>query len=77
MSVNKAIAELESRFPGWRVWVTPNGSPVATRRGKISPVNRARWQYTLFCDSWPQLQAQLAEQQDIDDRLPGGTRFAV
>ena len=67
--IHNVIAQLESRFPGWHVWAAGSGSPVATRTGNIKPVNRARWQYTLLCESWQQLERELAEQQDLDDTL--------
>ena len=66
-----AISDLESRYPRWHVWAAASGSPAATRTGNIRPVNRARWQYTLFCESVEQLERELAEQQELDDRADG------
>jgi hypothetical protein len=65
------IEDLESRCPGWRIWIAASGSPVATRTGNVKPVNRARWQYTLFCESWEQLERELAEQKELDAKADG------
>lgn len=67
----RVFADLESRFPGWHIWVAGSSSPAATRMGNIKPVNRARWQYTLFCESVEQLERELAEQQELDDSADG------
>lgn len=69
--ITREVADLESRFPGWHVWTASSGSPAATRTGNITPVNRARWQFTLFCSSWPELERELSEQQAIDEQADG------
>ena len=36
----RKAAELAQRFTGWTVWVTAQGSPAATRSGRLRPRNR-------------------------------------
>jgi hypothetical protein len=45
-------AEVAQRFTGWTVWVTAQGSPVATRSGGQRPPepDDGNWAQTLMAD---------------------------
>lgn len=58
--------EVARQWPGWRVWTTAQGSPVATREGGRQPVDDGVWARTLICDDWTELERQLAEQAAND-----------
>jgi hypothetical protein len=61
-------AEAAERFPGWIVWTTAQGSPVATRAGQRPPEPYdGRWCQTIIADDWTQLETGLAEQQAYDE----------
>jgi hypothetical protein len=62
------IAEVAERFPGWVVWTTAQGSPVATRTGKQQPPEPydELWCQTIIADDWVQLESALAEQEKFD-----------
>lgn len=63
-------AEVTRQWPGWRVWTTDQGSPVATRTGRQKePANNGVWARTLICDDWSQLEVKLAEQTANDAAL--------
>jgi hypothetical protein len=59
-------AEVARQWPGWRVWTTAQGSPVATRKGGQQPIDDGVWARTLICDDWTELERQLAEQAAND-----------
>lgn len=61
-------AELAQRFTGWTVWVTAQGSPVATRSGRQRPPDPydGTWAQTLIADDWAGLEAELAAQARHD-----------
>lgn len=59
-------AEMARQWPGWRIWTTAQGSPVATREGTQQPIDDGVWARTLICDNWTELERQLAEQAGND-----------
>jgi hypothetical protein len=63
----KAV-ELARRFPGWTVWVTAQGSPVATRSGGqwLPEPYDGKWAKTVMADDWDELETELAEQAKFD-----------
>lgn len=56
------------RFSGWTVWVTAQGSPVATRSGGQRPPEPCDgdWAQTVMADDWDELETELAEQAKYD-----------
>jgi hypothetical protein len=65
-------AGLSSRFPGWKVWSTPNGNGMrcATRWVRKPPTgDDGTWAKTLIEDTWDDLEAKLAEQEAHDHDL--------
>lgn len=58
--------ETAGRYPGWRVWTTREGSPVATRTGNPAFVDDGVWAQTIIADNWDELRRQLAEQAGSD-----------
>jgi hypothetical protein len=64
----RKIAEVAQRFTGWTVWVTDQGSPVATRsRGQRPPEPYdGKWAQTLIADDWNELETELAAQAKHD-----------
>lgn len=61
-------AEVAERFTGWIVWVTAQGSPVATRTGGQRPPEPydGDWAQTLMADDWNELETELAAQARHD-----------
>jgi len=62
-------AEVSRRFTGWTVWVTAQGSPVATRSGRQRPPEPydGNWAQTLMADDWDEFEAELAAQAKYDE----------
>ena len=57
-------AVLESRHPGWTVWTS---RPTATRtRASARPRNDGIWAATVEADSYVELEAKLAQQDEAD-----------
>jgi hypothetical protein len=54
------------QWPGWRIWTSAQGGPVATRRGTRQPIDDGVWARTLICDDWIERGRQLAEQAAND-----------
>ena len=54
------------QFPGWRVWTTREGSPVATRTGHPTFIDDGIWAQTIIADNRSELEEKLAEQADND-----------
>ena len=65
-------AELAQRFTGWTVWVTAQGSPVATRSGRQRPPEPydGNWAQTVMADDWDELETELAAQAKYDAERP-------
>src|ERR1700684_1500573 len=61
-------SEVAQRFTGWTVWVTAQGSPVATRSGgqRAPEPDDGNWAQTLMTDDWPELETELAAQAKYD-----------
>ena len=61
-------AEVARRFAGWTVWVTAQGSPVATRSGGQLPPEPydGNWAQTVMADDWDELESELAAQAKHD-----------
>jgi hypothetical protein len=64
----RKAAELAQRFIGWTVWVTAQGSPVATRSGRPRPPEPydGAWAQTVMADDWDELESELATQAKYD-----------
>jgi hypothetical protein len=62
-------AEMAQRFNGWTVWVTAQGSPVATRSGRQRPPEPydGNWAQTVVVDDWDELETELAAQAKYDE----------
>ncbi len=62
-------AEVAQRFPGWTVWLTAQGSPVATRSGRQRPPEPydGNWAQTVMADNWDELETELAAQAKYDE----------
>ena len=58
--------ETAGRYPGWRVWTTREGSPVATRTGNPVFVDDGVWAQTIIADHWDELGQKLTEQASND-----------
>jgi hypothetical protein len=57
-------AEIARRHTGWVVWAS---RPAATRAAAGQPPrNDGTWAATLVCDTWEELDSQLAEQDQAD-----------
>jgi hypothetical protein len=65
-AARQRAAETAERFPGWQVWVTREGTPVATRAGNQKFIDDGIWCATVMADDWHQLETQLAEQAAND-----------
>jgi hypothetical protein len=65
----RKAAEVAQRFTGWTVWVTAQGSPVATRSGRERPPERydGNWAQTVMADDWDDLETELAAQAKYDE----------
>jgi hypothetical protein len=65
-------AEMAQRFTGWTVWVTAQGSPVATRSGRQRPPEPydGNWAQTVVADDWDGLETELAAQAKYDAERP-------
>jgi hypothetical protein len=65
-------AEMAQRFTGWTVWVTAQGSPVATRSGRQRPPEPydGNWAQTVVADDWDELETELAAQAKYDAERP-------
>jgi hypothetical protein len=50
----RKAAEVAQWFTGWTVWVTAQGSPVATRSGRQRPSESydGNWAQTVMADDW-------------------------
>jgi hypothetical protein len=64
----RRAAEVAERFTGWSVWVTAQGSPVATRSGGQRPPEPydGDWAQTVIADGWDELETELAAQARYD-----------
>jgi hypothetical protein len=64
----RKAAEVARQFTGWTVWVTAQGSPVATRSGRQRPPEPfdGNWAQTVMADDWDELEAELAVQARYD-----------
>jgi hypothetical protein len=62
-------AGVAQRFPLWIVWLTAQGSPVATRSGRQRPPEPydGNWAQTVMADDWDELEAELAAQARYDE----------
>ena len=67
-AARRKAAELAQRFTGWTVWVTAQGSPVATRSGRLRPPEPydGIWAQTVMADDWDELETELAAQAKYD-----------
>jgi hypothetical protein len=65
----RKAAEVAQRFTGWTVWVTAQGSPVATRSGRQRPPEPydGNWAQTVMADDWDDLETELAAQATHDE----------
>jgi hypothetical protein len=65
----RKAAEVAGRFTGWTVWVTAQGSPVATRSGRQQPPEPydGNWAQTVMADDWDELETDLAVQAKHDE----------
>lgn len=65
-------AEVARRFAGWTVWMTAQGSPVATRSGGQLPPEPydGNWAQTVMADDWDELESELAAQAKFDTERP-------
>jgi hypothetical protein len=73
-------AELAQRFTGWTVWVTAQGSPVATRSGGQRPPSPwdGNWAQTIIADDWDELETELVAQAKYDtERLSNQTTYRL
>jgi hypothetical protein len=76
----RKAAEVAQRFAGWTVWVTDQGSPVATRsRGQRPPEPYdGNWAQTLIADDWNELETELAAQAKHDaERLSNQATYGL
>jgi hypothetical protein len=64
----RRAADVARRFAGWAVWVTAQGSPVATRSGGQRPPepDDGTWTQTVIADDWDELETELAVQARHD-----------
>jgi hypothetical protein len=64
----RRAAEVARRFTGWTVWMTAQGSPVATRSGGQLPPEPydGNWAQTVMADDWGELESELAAQAKFD-----------
>ena len=64
----RKAAEVARQFAGWTVWVTAQGSPVATRSGGQRPPEPydGNWAQTVMADDWAELETELAAQAKYD-----------
>jgi hypothetical protein len=58
--------ETAGRFPGWHIWTTREGSPVATRTGNPVVIDDGTWAQTIIADNWDELEQRLADQTRND-----------
>ena len=67
-ALERKAAEVAQRFTGWSVWVTAQGSPVATRSGGQRPPEPydGDWAQTVIADDWDELETELAAQAKHD-----------
>ena len=63
---SERAAEVAGRYPGWHIWTTRDGTPVATRTGHHPFVDDGVWARTIIADNWTELERQLAEQAAND-----------
>jgi hypothetical protein len=65
----RKATEAARRFTGWTVWVTAQGSPVATRSGRQRPPEPydGNWAQTVMADDWDELETELAAQAKYDE----------
>jgi hypothetical protein len=66
--VRRKAAEVAQRFTGWSVWVTAQGSPVATRSGKqrLPGPYEGNGALTVMADACEELETELAAQAKSD-----------
>ena len=79
-AVQGKAAELAKRFTGWTVWVTTQGSPVATRSGGQHPPEPydGNWAQTVMADDWDELETELAAQAKFDaERLSNQATYGL
>lgn len=62
-------AAVARRFTGWTVWVTAQGSPVATRTGRQRPPepHDGNWAQTVVAEDWDELETELGAQAKYDE----------
>lgn len=65
----RKAAEVTRRFTGWTVWMTAQGSPMATRSGRQCPPEPydGNWAQTVMADDWDELETELAAQAKYDE----------
>jgi hypothetical protein len=68
ISSPERAAEVARQWPGWSVWTTREGRPVATRTGRQAFIDDGVWALTLICDDWTELERELAGQAANDAR---------
>jgi hypothetical protein len=76
----RKAADLARRSTGWTVWVTAQGSPVATRSGRQRPPEPydGNWAQTIMADDWDELETELAAQAKYDEeRLTNQTTHGL
>lgn len=73
-------AELAHRFTSWTIWMTAQGSPVATRSGGQHPPDPydGIWAQTLIADDWDTLETDLTAQATYDaERLSSRATYGL
>ena len=76
----RKAAEVAQQFTGWTVWVTAQGSPVATRSGRQRPPEPydGNWAQTVMADDWDDLEIELAAQAKHDqERLSNQAAYGL
>ena len=76
----RKATEVAQRFTGWTVWVTAQGSPVATRSGRQQPPEPydGNWAQTVMADDWSELETELAAQAKYDaERLSNQATYGL
>ena len=73
-------AKVAKQFTGWTVWVTAQGSPVATHSGRQRPPEPCdgNWAQTVMADDWDELETELAAQAKFDaERLSNQATYGL
>jgi hypothetical protein len=58
-------AEIEARHQGWHAW-TNGPSCIGSRTSYRRTSDSRQWAMSLVCESWDQLETQLAEQDSLE-----------